>query len=72
MKKNIDLFHDIQFFLDVPVQCFVLREVDELDKSLYWILAFACTVALNCQNTSQNASNGCEKQNFFYLIRILS
>ncbi len=22
----------------------------------FWILAFACTVALNCQNTSQNAS----------------
>ncbi len=62
-----------KFFLDVPVQCFVLREeVDELDKSPYWILAFACTVALNCQNTSQNASNGCEKQIFFYLIRILS
>ncbi len=27
----------------------------------FWILAFACTVALNCQNTSQNACHGCEK-----------
>ncbi len=27
----------------------------------FWILAFASTVALNCQNTSQNACHGCEK-----------
>ncbi len=27
----------------------------------FWILAFACTVNLNCQNTSQNACYGCEK-----------
>ncbi len=38
----------------------------------FWILAFACTVSLNCQNTSQNACHGCEKNynwtrsNFFY------
>ncbi len=25
-------------------------------QSLFWILVFACTVALNCQNTSQNAT----------------
>ncbi len=31
-------------------------------QSPFWILAFACTVALNCQNTSQNACHGCEKR----------
>ncbi len=30
-------------------------------QSPFWILAFSCTVALNCQNTSQNACHGCEK-----------
>ncbi len=28
-------------------------------QSPFWILAFACTVALNCQNSSQNACHGC-------------
>ncbi len=27
----------------------------------FWILVYACTVALNCQITSQNACYGCEK-----------
>ncbi len=31
-------------------------------QSPFWILAFACTVARNCQNTSQNACHGCEKR----------
>ncbi len=31
-------------------------------QSPFWILAFACTVALNCQITSQNACYGCEKR----------
>ncbi len=42
-------------------------------QSPFWILAFACTVALNYQNASQNACYGCEKHNksnpiliFFY------
>ncbi len=30
-------------------------------QSSFWILAFASTVALSCQNTSQNACHGCEK-----------
>ncbi len=42
--------------------CFVLRdEVDEFDNhhSGFW----RSLVALNCQNTSQNACHGCEKCN---------
>ncbi len=41
----------------------------------FWILAFNCTVALNCQNTSQNACYACEKCRksnmicFFFLRR---
>ncbi len=31
-------------------------------QSPFWILAFACTVALNGQNTSQHACHGCEKR----------
>ncbi len=31
-------------------------------QSPFWILAFACTVTLNCQNTSQNACHGWEKR----------
>ncbi len=35
-------------------------------QSPFWILEFACTVALNCQNSSQNASYRCEQNlNFF-------
>ncbi len=41
----------------------------------FWILAFACTVALNCQKNSQNVCHGCKKSNrnriwskFFYEI----
>ncbi len=30
-------------------------------QSPFWILSFACTVALNCQNTSHNACYGCKK-----------
>ncbi len=30
-------------------------------QSPFWILAFACTVSLNCQYTSQNAFHGCVK-----------
>ncbi len=40
-------------------------------RSPFWILAFACMVALNCQNTSQNASYGCEKFRKLNPIRIL-
>ncbi len=39
-------------------------------QSTFWILAFACTVALNCQNTSQNACHGCEKHKKSKPIRI--
>ncbi len=31
-------------------------------QSSFWILTFACMVALNCQKASQNACYGCEKQ----------
>ncbi len=31
-------------------------------QSPFWILAFACTVALNCQNTSQDAFHACGKR----------
>ncbi len=34
-------------------------------QSPFWILAFACTVARNCQNTSQNACYGCEKTEIY-------
>ncbi len=39
-------------------------------QSPFWILAFASTVALNCQNTSQNACHGCEKRKKSNPIRI--
>ncbi len=39
-------------------------------QSPFWILAFASTVALNCQNTSQNVCHGCEKRKKSNTIRI--
>ncbi len=39
-------------------------------QSPFWILAFASTVALNCQNTSQNACHRCEKRKKSNPIRI--
>ncbi len=37
------------------------RQSGSLCQTPFWILPFACMVALNCQNTSQNACYGCEK-----------
>ncbi len=46
------------------------RWSEQTRQSPFWILAFACTVALNCQNTSQNACHGCEKRKNSHSIRI--
>jgi len=35
----------------------------------FWILAFACTVAVNCLNTSQNVCYGCKKRRKFNPIQ---
>ncbi len=63
-------------FCELSVQgflhCFVLQDEGWTWQSPFWILVFACMVALNCQNTSQNACYRCEKcrksnpSEFFY------
>ncbi len=61
-----------EFSVQGSIYSFVLRDkVDELELgSPFWILVFACTVALNCQNTYQNACHGCEKRKKSNPIRI--
>ncbi len=54
--------------ISVSSVCLVLRdEVDELDNSAILDFGVRFTVALNCQNTSQNACYGCEKRKKKYI-----